>query len=130
MPTGAITEHFSWGEARCQCGKCTGWGDPHIEDSIRQTAEWAEEVRAALGNWPMRVNSWYRCAAWNKQVGGATNSQHLWGKAIDFTLKDLSPATVQKMLKARWPNLIKGLGSYRGFTHIDRRDGEPALWRG
>jgi len=78
----------------------------------------------------MRVNSWYRCAAWNKQVGGATNSQHLWGKAIDFTLKDLSPATVQKMLKARWPNLIKGLGSYRGFTHIDRRDGEPALWRG
>lgn len=130
MPQGQITEHFSWGEARCQCGECSGWGDAHIQAAIRKTAEWAEEVRTALGNWPIHVNSWYRCPAWNKRVGGAVNSQHLWGKAIDFTVKSLSPSTVQKNLRARWPDLVKGLGSYRGFTHMDRRDGEPALWRG
>lgn len=130
MPQGQITEHFTWEEARCRCGACDGWGGPAIEAEIRRTAEWAEEVRLALGSVPMRVNSWYRCPAWNRHVGGVPNSQHLRGKAIDFSVKTLSPATVQKSLRPRWPELVKGLGSYAGFTHIDRRDGEPARWRG
>lgn len=130
MPTGDITEHFTWEEARCRCGQCTGWGGNTVESEIRETAEWAEKVRAALGNVPMRVNSWYRCPAYNRRIGGVQNSQHILGKAIDFSCRSLSPATVQKMLIPRWPELVRGLGSYRGWTHIDRRDGEPAKWRG
>ena len=130
MPTGKITDHFSWEEAKCRCGQCTGWGGNAVESEIVETAHWAEEVRAALGNLPMRVNSWYRCERHNREIGGAASSQHLLGKAIDFGIKTLSPATVQKMLIARWPDLVRGLGSYRGWSHIDRRDGEPAKWRG
>jgi len=33
---------------------------------------------------PLRVNSWYRCSELNRAVGGATNSAHLKGFAIDF----------------------------------------------
>lgn len=130
MPEGRITPHFTWEEARCKCGSCTGWGGNAIESEIRETAEWAEEVRKALGNVPMRINSWYRCRAHNQQIGGAPNSQHLLGKAIDFSVKTLSPRTVQVTLRPRWPDLVRGLGSYSGFTHIDRRDGEPEKWRG
>jgi uncharacterized protein YcbK (DUF882 family) len=77
----------------------------------------------------MRINSWYRCAVWNQQIGGASNSQHLWGKAIDFSTKTLSPRTVQQILRKR-RDLVIGLGAYSGFTHCDRRDGPPATWRG
>ena len=129
MPEGAITEHFTWAEARCHCGECPGWGNSTTQAAIRRTAEWAEEVRAALGNVPMRVNSWYRCPAYNRKIGGASNSQHLLGKAIDFGTKTLSPRTVQNILSGR-RDLVVGLGRYRGFTHIDRREPPPATWRG
>lgn len=34
---------------------------------------------------PIRVNSGYRCPALNKAVGGAANSSHLRGQAVDIT---------------------------------------------
>jgi len=127
--TGNITPHFTWEEARCHCGRCSGWGDGATQAAIRETATWAEKVRNALGNLPMRINSWYRCPAYNKAIGGASNSQHLLGKAIDFGTKTLSPRTVQSILRKR-RDLVIGLGAYSGFTHIDRRDPPPATWRG
>jgi peptidase M15-like protein len=127
--SGEITPHFTWGEAKCHCGKCPGWGNAETQRQIRATAAWAEKVRIALGNVPMRVNSWYRCPVYNRQIGGASDSQHLQGKAIDFGCKTLSPRTVQQILRKR-RDLVIGLGSYSGFTHADRRDGPPATWRG
>lgn len=130
IPEGKITLHFSWAEARCRCGECDGWGDAAVQAEIRRTAEWAEKVRAALGDAPMRVNSWYRCPAHNAAVGGVSNSQHLLGRAIDFAMRDRTPAAVQRLLRRQWPHLVRGLGQYAGFTHIDRRESEPATWRG
>ena len=127
MPKGRITEHFTWGEAACNC--CGRWPD---HDEIRATAEWMERVREVLGGRPLRINSWYRCRTHNARVGGEPNSQHLLGRAVDFTVKDLSPAAVAKLLRPHWGagKLIRGLGQYRGFVHADRRTGRPARWRG
>lgn len=131
MPEGALSEHFTWGEARCHCGECSGWGDEHTQEAIQHTATWAEEVRKALGGVPILVHSWYRCRAYQARINpGVPDSQHCLGKAIDFACKGLSPSTVQKILAARFPELVRGLGRYSGFTHADRRDGPPATWRG
>lgn len=127
MPSGHITPNFTWEEARCRCGGCEGWNG--LEDAVRATAEWAEKVRLALGGLPMHVNSWVRCEKHNREIGGKPDSQHLLGRAIDFTVKELSPGSVQRILTAHFPSLVRGLGSYRGFTHADRREGEPARWR-
>ena len=35
---------------------------------------------------PMIISSGYRCPELNKLVGGVSNSQHLEGKAVDFTV--------------------------------------------
>jgi uncharacterized protein YcbK (DUF882 family) len=129
LPTGQITEHFTWGEARCHCSECSGWGDEQVQAEIRKTAAWAEEIRTILG-WPVHINSWYRCRAYQHRINPeVTDSQHCLGKAIDVTVKQLSPSTVQKILAKR-RELVRGLGRYSGFTHADRRDGPPATWRG
>lgn len=126
-PDEQITPHFRLYEFGCRCGRCLGF--PDDLDEIRETAEFAERIREALGNLPVRISSGFRCKAHNAEVGGASNSLHLEGKAIDFGVKTLSPRTVQAILSKR-RDLVKGLGKYPGWTHADRRDGPPATWRG
>lgn len=40
---------------------------------------------------PVKITSGFRCAVLNKKIGGAKNSQHLYGQAADFIVprKDL-----------------------------------------
>ena len=48
----------------------------------------AEKCFEPLRKWygkPIKVNSFYRCPALNTAVGGAANSQHTNGQAIDMT---------------------------------------------
>jgi uncharacterized protein YcbK (DUF882 family) len=126
--SGNITENFWWHEARCNhCG-----GLPDNLESIIKTARFMEEVREYLGNQPMKVNSWYRCPEWNTTVGGASDSYHMKGQAVDFTIKTMTPRQVQAKLRKIWgaSGIVKGLGAYKGFTHVDRRAGTPAKWNG
>lgn len=86
-PLGNASPHFTYREAACRhCGEIISL------ETVRTTAEWAERVREAMGGLPMHVNSWCRCASHNKAVGGATNSYHMKGMAIDVTFRGLSPA--------------------------------------
>lgn len=41
-----------------------------------------DPLREKVG--PIKVNSGYRTPAYNKQIGGATNSQHCRGEAVDI----------------------------------------------
>lgn len=43
-----------------------------------------EPLRAGLGNKPIMVSSFYRCAELNAAIGGAKHSQHMYGTAIDL----------------------------------------------
>ncbi|MDV6330753.1 D-Ala-D-Ala carboxypeptidase family metallohydrolase [Asticcacaulis sp. 201] len=54
---------------------------------LKQTAAQMDRVRIWLGK-PIRVNSGYRSPALNKAIGGAPNSAHCLGYAVDF----VSPA--------------------------------------
>lgn len=103
---------------------------PAVREQVRHTAEMAERVRAALGGRPMTVTSWYRCPRWNAYVNGVPNSQHLLGRAIDFVVRDLPPAQVQAkiVLLKLYPGVVRGLGKYAGFTHIDWREGPAVSW--
>jgi uncharacterized protein YcbK (DUF882 family) len=81
------------------------------------TAREMETVRARLGNKPIKVTSWWRDRASNKANGGAPRSQHLLGKAVDFTVAGMSPAQVQRACEW-WPG---GMGYGLAFTHLDTR---------
>lgn len=116
--------HFTWAEATK--------GGSRIPDSestvngIIRIARAMEEVRSKLGDRPISVNSWYRDPDSNREVGGARNSRHLAGDAVDFVVAGLSSYAVYAKLKGWWGSR-GGLASSSIFTHIDAR-GYVARW--
>lgn len=73
----------------------------------------------------IKITSGYRCPSHNKNVGGASNSQHLYGKAADIKVTNTSVSTVYKLLYKY--NVKGGVGGYMTFTHCDCR-GYKARW--
>ena len=81
-------------------------------------------------NATVTINSAYRSPSHNKNIGGASKSQHLTGNATDITVKGFSPDQVADIIEG----LIRidaieegGVGRYNTFTHYDRR-GYKARW--
>lgn len=112
-----LSPHFSWAECacRCGCGQC---------DVSPRLMGLAEKVRAVL-NRPMIVHSVCRCARHNKSSGGADNSRHIKGQAMDFHCDGLAPQTIYDVLwsafnSGRLPEL-GALFIYDWGVHIDVR---------
>jgi uncharacterized protein YcbK (DUF882 family) len=97
-----------------------------IVERIIAIAEELEDVRKFLGNKPMTINSWYRTQEVNSRIGGASNSRHMIGDAVDFTIEDCHPFDVYAKLDDWWGER-GGLGKGNSFTHIDLR-GSCARW--
>lgn len=131
-----ITEHFNWQEFK-QPAK-------HGFEEVPYPIEWIknrliplcvqlEIIRMMLWNKPITILSGYRTSGYNKVVGGKPASQHLEGRAADFTVKDISPSDVQKAIRHAIKSLpfVHGLGYYTTFTHIDIRTSDRlATWTG
>ncbi len=89
-----------------------------VVDALRRSAASLEQVRHALGDQALRVTSRYRSVQVNKAVGGAVNSAHCLGYAIDFLHPSLTPYEVCRQLLASgiaYDQLIHEFGSW---THI------------
>lgn len=83
---------------------------------------------------PLIINSAYRSPEYNKQVGGAKNSQHMRGKAFDISMVNHDVELFMEIVE----NLIdpetnkpyfNGIGYYEKYNmvHIDTRD-KKARW--
>ena len=67
----------------------------------------------------IHVHCWLRPPAYNKQIGGASNSAHLRGMATDFHMDGITAEAVRKELKAN-PKLYPGAGENNvSWVHID-----------
>ncbi|MGC4805146.1 D-Ala-D-Ala carboxypeptidase family metallohydrolase [Micromonospora sp. DT233] len=81
-------EHFSYGELDDGCGRSGYRGGPVSATKTKENALRAmwklEALRRDLGDRPLRVTSGYRSTSCNRQVGGASNSQHRYGTAADL----------------------------------------------
>jgi len=96
-------------------------------DAIIRIARLAQQARDRVGR-PFRVTSWYRPPAINRAVGGVSNSRHIVGDAIDFTVEGLSGNQLYWHLDPWWPG---GLGRYVRFPNLCHIDARPkrARWR-
>lgn len=88
----------------------------------------ANMLRCRFGH-PLRILSAYRSPRYNSAIGGAVNSMHLQGRALDLAPSD--PTKIR-----HWLDFVKkehdlrtwdgGLGLYRSFAHID--NGKHRQW--
>jgi len=91
---------------------------PEVIENLRRTAERMEQVRRLLGDRVITVSSGYRSPALNKAVGGARNSAHLQGHAVDFCCHDFgSPLEVCEAI-ARSPIIFDQLIEEGSWCHI------------
>ena len=106
---GDLSQHFDSSEFVCHhCGQLGPFGiDPEL---VRRL----ELVRARIGK-PLPIVSAYRCPEHNRRIGGAKNSQHIWGRAADL------PRGLVPMVTARAAG-FSGIGNRRGAAvHVDVR---------
>ena len=104
---------------------CTDDSDPIFIESELVTV--LQKIRTHFGK-SVTITSAYRTPPKNKAVGGETYSQHLYGKAADIKVKDVSPKKVAEYAEKILLNK-GGIGVYSTFTHIDVRV-VKARWKG
>lgn len=111
---------------------CKDGSDVVFVDS--ELVELLQAMRTHFGQ-AVNVASGYRTPAHNRAVGGAQNSQHLYGKAADIQIDGVTPeqaaAYAEALLDGRG-----GIGIYppragrpSGWVHIDVRS-QKSRWTG
>ncbi|PSN12727.1 peptidase M15A [filamentous cyanobacterium CCT1] len=110
---------FTWGEATRDATRIPE--TQAIVDNIIGLARALQPARDRL-NRPFRITSWYRPPAVNAAVGGASRSQHLFGKAADIQVQGLSGRQVANALMLSWPG---GIGIYSNIPNIIHLDTGP-----
>ena len=120
-----LTDNFNLSEFECKCG-CTM--PKFVKNNIMELAENLQVLRDEVGK--LDLTNAYRCKAHNADVGGATNSQHLTGKAADVKSETKSPSEIAETVNDLMKNerfKMGGVGKYNTFTHVDIR-GFKARW--
>lgn len=99
-------------------------------DTAAELAAFLERARGAFGNKPLIITSGYRPAAINRQVGGASGSEHLFNApgvgAVDWYINGVDIYKLQDWCVKHWP-YSTGLGAPKGFIHTGIRQGKPRL---
>jgi len=87
-------------------------------ENLKHTAMQLDRVRALLGC-PVLVSSGYRNKAVNKAIGGARNSQHMQGQAVDFTAPSFgSPEAVARAIASSHIPFDQLILEYGSWVHI------------
>ncbi len=121
-----LTKNFSLSEFDCKDGSEM---PSELLPNVLELAENLQVLRDFVGV-PISLNSAYRTLEYNRKIGGATNSQHLLGKAADIVVKSKTPEEVANIIKyliSEGKMVQGGLKAYKTFTHYDIR-GHKARW--
>lgn len=113
-------KHFTWAEALNSPPRIpANW---QITANIIEVALLLDGLRDFLGE-PIHVTSWYRDPLTNRLVGGAVNSQHMQGNAVDFYIESTDGHGLGRSIDSK---VQGGLGVYSSWVHVDL--GAYARW--
>lgn len=115
-----LSNNFKLSEFACKDGSDVIFVAPDLVDLL-------QKIRNHFGK-PVVINSAYRTVSYNKQVGGATYSQHLYGTAADIRITGVAPKEVAAYAETLLAG-TGGIGIYNNFVHVDVRK-EKSRWNG
>lgn len=112
-----LSKNFKSSEFNCKCGRKDCINTLIDTDLVACTQKARDLVKK-----PIVVNSAYRCATHNKNVGGVSTSKHTKGLAVD--LKCPSGITLKEFAWVCEQAGFRGVLRYDGqnFVHCDMRD--------
>lgn len=111
----ALSPHFKLSEFACKNGADKVLYSTELLDKL-------EELRS-YGGFTVSINSGYRTAAYNRKVGGASNSQHIKGTAADIVVRKDGEVVDAKLICCFCQSLgFKGVGYISAnAVHVDMR---------
>ena len=115
------TRNFAWSEFYSKDGSGFSGGkvsSTQVRENVRRLMYKLEAVRKKAGNAPISINSGFRSINHNANVGGASNSLHMYGVAADIVVSGRSVSTVMGYAKTSG---FSGIIRYSSFTHVDSR---------
>lgn len=115
-----LAPNFKVKEFSCKDGSDVIFIAPALVDIL-------QKIRNHYGK-AVNINSGYRTPAYNKKVGGATYSQHLYGTAADIRITGVKPKDLAAYIETLMPN-YGGIGIYKNFVHVDVRE-VKSRWNG
>lgn len=101
-----------------------------VIEHLKFAAMHMETIRYLLGDKPIIVSSGYRSPELNRAIGGATNSAHQFGYAIDFTCPEFgTPFAIAQFLEGKPINYDQLIYEFRDWVHIsfDPRNRKQSL---
>ena len=105
------------------------------EKDILKLAAELDKLREDWGS-ALIVTSWFRPSTRlgypvdvNQRVGGAYNSQHIYGRGVDIYPRNGKLAELQNLCLQHWRGGV-GKGLPKGFVHLDSRSGTPCFKAG
>ena len=97
----------------------------HLDNLLILICECLEPIRLYI-NKPMIISSGYRNPRLNAHplIGGATNSQHCTGQAVDFTIKGMTPKQIIEKIKASGVEYDQLINEHNIWVHISYNKGK------
>ena len=123
-----LTKNFKLSEFKCRDG--TSVPDEHMAN-VEALAKNLQVLRDYIGK-PINVISGYRSPKYNRKIGGARRSQHMFARAGDIKVKGMDPKEVKDAIEKlilEGKMVQGGVGLYTTFVHYDVR-GRKARWKG
>lgn len=139
-PSTKLSAHFTVGEFTK--GGTRPFPNKLVEEKCRVVAEGLELIRTDFGGF-IKITSGMRSRAYNRQIGGASASQHIMQDhlsagpscAADFMVfgangKQIAPSKVYQEWAPFWSQSIGGFGKYNnGTSHVDFSTPRTWYWR-
>lgn len=131
MPTNKLTPNFTFEELTLSetATRHRIANDPNDRQlaNLKRVAETLEQVRAMLGHEAIMITSGYRSPEVNRLIGGAANSAHMSGLAVDFVMTEFTPLEIchglaPRLVELRIDQLILEFGRW---THLGLIEGDP-----
>jgi len=121
-----ITKNFNEAEFRCKGSNCCG-GYVLIDYELVSELQKLRDYIAQKTGKEHRfiITRGYSCPKHNKEIGGASKSAHLEGRAIDFYVQGLTIAQVWLFIEKMGVDNFTGMGSYPDehppVIHVDNK---------